>query len=40
VLEAAITRGRVGGSLYRGDWADVGTEQRWRALNDGAPRVA
>ncbi|RZU00615.1 nucleotidyltransferase family protein [Rivibacter subsaxonicus] len=38
VLEAAIARSRVGGSLYRGEWADVGTEQRWRALET-SPRA-
>ncbi len=37
VLDAAIALGRVGGSLYLGDWADVGTEQRWRALDAPQP---
>jgi MurNAc alpha-1-phosphate uridylyltransferase len=33
-LDAAIAAGRLGGSLYRGTWADVGTPQRWQALQD------
>ncbi len=33
-LEAAIAQGRLGGSLYTGRWADVGTPQRWEALQD------
>jgi N-acetyl-alpha-D-muramate 1-phosphate uridylyltransferase len=36
VLESAIAQGRVGGSLYHGAWADVGTEQRWRELDHAA----
>ncbi|WP_295639442.1 N-acetylmuramate alpha-1-phosphate uridylyltransferase MurU [uncultured Methylibium sp.] len=31
-LDAAIARGRLGGSLYTGRWADVGTPQRWQDL--------
>lgn len=31
-LDAAIARNRLGGSLYTGAWADVGTPQRWEAL--------
>ena len=38
VLDAAIALGRAGGSLYRGEWADVGTEQRWREL-DASPAI-
>ncbi|WP_428421555.1 N-acetylmuramate alpha-1-phosphate uridylyltransferase MurU [Methylibium sp.] len=34
-LDAAIARDRLGGSLYTGTWADVGTPQRWQALQDG-----
>jgi MurNAc alpha-1-phosphate uridylyltransferase len=34
-LEAAIAQGRLGGSLHLGPWADVGTPQRWEALQDG-----
>ena len=30
-LDAAIAHGRLGGSLYTGAWADVGTPQRWEA---------
>lgn len=33
-FDAAIAQGRVGGSLYTGPWADVGTPQRWQALQD------
>jgi MurNAc alpha-1-phosphate uridylyltransferase len=33
-LEAAIAQGRLGGSVYGGLWADVGTPQRWEALQD------
>jgi MurNAc alpha-1-phosphate uridylyltransferase len=33
-FDAAIARGRVGGSLYTGPWADVGTPERWQALQD------
>ena len=33
-FDAAIAQGRVGGSLYTGAWADVGTPQRWQALQD------
>lgn len=33
-LEAAIAQGRLGGSVYRGRWADVGTPQRWEDLQD------
>ncbi len=31
-LDAAIARDRIGGWLYDGRWADVGTPQRWEAL--------
>lgn len=31
-LDAAIARGRLGGSLYTGRWVDVGTPARWEAL--------
>lgn len=31
-FKEAIARGRLGGSLYRGFWADVGTPERWQAL--------
>lgn len=31
-LKAAIAQGRLGGSLYTGFWADVGTPQRWEEL--------
>jgi len=33
-FEAAIAQGRLGGSVYGGLWADVGTPQRWEALQD------
>lgn len=35
-LEVAIAQGRLGGSLHLGPWADVGTPQRWEALQDGS----
>ena len=31
-LDAAIAQNRIGGSLYAGRWADVGTPQRWEEL--------
>ena len=31
-FKAAVARGRLGGSLYRGFWADAGTPERWQAL--------
>lgn len=31
-LEAAIARGRLGGSLHEGRWVDVGTPERWEAV--------
>ena len=31
-LDAAIAQGRLAGSVYRGDWIDVGTPQRLEAL--------
>lgn len=34
-FDAAIAQGRVGGSLHTGVWADVGTPERWQALQDG-----
>lgn len=34
-LNAAIAQGRLGGSLYTGLWADVGTPQRWQELQGG-----
>jgi MurNAc alpha-1-phosphate uridylyltransferase len=37
-FDAAIAGGRIGGSLYRGEWADVGTPQRWQALQDDSER--
>ncbi|HSV68595.1 MAG TPA: nucleotidyltransferase family protein [Methylibium sp.] len=33
-LEAAIAQGRLGGSVYEGRWADVGTPPRWEDLQD------
>lgn len=33
VLTAAMARGLVTGEHYRGQWVDVGTQQRWRALD-------
>jgi MurNAc alpha-1-phosphate uridylyltransferase len=32
VLENAIAAGRAGGELWSGDWTDVGTAERWKAL--------
>ncbi len=32
VLEREIAAGRVGGTLWAGDWTDVGTPERWAAL--------
>jgi MurNAc alpha-1-phosphate uridylyltransferase len=37
VLERGIAAGRIDGSLWRGEWTDVGTAERWAALQD-APR--
>jgi MurNAc alpha-1-phosphate uridylyltransferase len=31
-LDAGIARQRIGGSLYRQEWVDVGTPQRWQDL--------
>jgi MurNAc alpha-1-phosphate uridylyltransferase len=31
-LDAAIAKGQLGGRLYLGRWADVGTPARWQAL--------
>ena len=36
VLERGIAAGRIGGSLWRGDWTDVGTPERWAALQPAA----
>lgn len=33
LLRAAAERGRVGGELYTGEWADIGTVERLAALN-------
>jgi MurNAc alpha-1-phosphate uridylyltransferase len=33
VLEREIAAGRVRGSLWAGEWTDVGTAERWAALN-------
>ena len=33
LLRAAMARGQVGGELFSGDWADVGTPERLRELN-------
>ncbi len=33
VLTAAMERGLVTGEHYRGQWVDVGTQERWRALD-------
>ncbi|MBA3598794.1 MAG: nucleotidyltransferase family protein [Methylibium sp.] len=33
-FDAAIAQGRISGSLYTGPWADVGTPERWQALQD------
>ncbi len=35
-LEAAIAQGRVGAQRLSTPWVDVGTPERWQALNDGA----
>lgn len=35
-LESAIAAGRVGAQRLHTPWVDVGTPERWRALNDGA----
>ncbi|WP_428415837.1 N-acetylmuramate alpha-1-phosphate uridylyltransferase MurU [Methylibium sp.] len=35
-FDAAIARDRISGSLYLGPWTDVGTPQRWQALQDGS----
>ncbi len=35
-LDAAIAQGRLGGQLWHGTWADVGTPERLRALDAGA----
>lgn len=32
LLKAAIAAGRVGGELHQGLWSDVGTPERWQAL--------
>ena len=32
VLDREIAAGRVDGSLWRGEWTDVGTAERWAAL--------
>ena len=32
VLEREIAAGRVGGTLWHGDWTDVGSAERWAAL--------
>jgi MurNAc alpha-1-phosphate uridylyltransferase len=34
VLEREIAAGRVGGSRWSGDWTDVGSPERWAALQD------
>ncbi len=36
LLEAAIDAGRLGGSCWDGAWTDVGTPERWAALQDPA----
>ncbi|MBA3588172.1 N-acetylmuramate alpha-1-phosphate uridylyltransferase MurU [Methylibium sp.] len=33
-FDAAIAQGRISGSLYTGPWADVGTPERWQALQN------
>lgn len=33
LLRAAMARGRVSAELYTGAWTDVGTPERWQALN-------
>jgi N-acetyl-alpha-D-muramate 1-phosphate uridylyltransferase len=33
-FEAAIAQRRLGGTFYDGPWTDVGTPQRWEALQD------
>lgn len=33
LLRGAIAAGRVSGEHYPGDWVDVGTAERWRALD-------
>lgn len=35
-LDTAIAQGRVGGQLWHGSWADIGTPERLRALDAGA----
>ena len=37
VLNAAIAAGRAGGERWDGAWTDVGTPERWAALNAGPP---
>jgi MurNAc alpha-1-phosphate uridylyltransferase len=32
-MREAADEGRLGGSVYRGDWQDVGTPERLAALN-------
>jgi len=32
-LEAALAAGRLGAQAWDGDWTDVGTAERWQALN-------
>lgn len=35
LLERAIDAGRLGGAWWRGAWTDVGTPERWAALEQG-----
>lgn len=35
-LEAAIAQGRIGAQRLQTPWVDVGTPERWQAVNDGA----
>lgn len=37
LLRRAMDAGRVTASLYTGSWTDVGTPERWRALNADIP---
>jgi len=39
-LDAAIAQRRLGATLWRGAWADVGTPERLAALNEGATDAA
>jgi MurNAc alpha-1-phosphate uridylyltransferase len=37
MLRAAMDNQAVSAELYRGPWTDVGTPERWAALNRSSP---